>query len=186
MGPATEVGRYIRSKIAEMQEPLGLTGWTLKPVVEPLVDGTAACDAWPEYKVAHLTFDIDKLQTGDELDEIVAHEMMHCHTWAIFKMAEDLAHAFAESAPETLRGALTKLVLEQVRQAGEDSNTQCGFTVIRLYRRWKAAQADAHDLRRAGRALRRAQKAYMADRGNDALGQEVARTAALLDACLRE
>lgn len=159
MGPSTEVGRYIRSKIAEMQEPLGLTGWTLKPVVGPLVDGTAACDAWPEYKVAHLTFDIDKLATGDELDEIISHEMTHCHTWAIFKMAEDMAIAFAESAPKLLRGALTKLVMEQVRQAGEDSNTQCGFMAIRLYRRWQAARKLADEQKREIRSLKQELKA---------------------------
>lgn len=140
MGPSSPVGAYIVEMIERLKEPMNLTGWTLKPKAGPLVDATACCEAWPEYKVAHLSFDIDKLQTGDELDEIIVHEMSHCHTWPIHELGENLATSLAECAPKQHRPSLRKLLMEQVRKAGEDTNVQVGFMVIKLWRRLTVAQ----------------------------------------------
>lgn len=147
---------HIIQTVERLKEPLNLDRWFIKLEHGPLEDARAACSAEPEYKSATLAFDLDKLQTGDELDEIITHEMMHPHTWATFQLAENLADLVADSTPEHMREAQRVFLKEQVRVAGEDVNTQVSFVVIKLLRRLAAAQKDASELRRAARRVIRA------------------------------
>src|SRR5687768_3345749 len=94
------LAQVFESLVRRMLEPLGLDRWTIKVVSEADPDCTASCSAMPEYQQATIRVDPDKLQTGDELDEIAAHEIAHCHTWPIAHLADDLAVALAEQLPE--------------------------------------------------------------------------------------
>ena len=100
-----------------------------------MMDARAACVAQPEYREADVFFAFDKILTGDDLAELTVHEMAHCHTWPIHAVAESLANALAESAPEHLREPLRVLLGEQVREAAERTTTDVGHAYLRLLRR---------------------------------------------------
>ena len=68
------VARVVNDLIVKMQEPLGLDRWTLKVEIGEFED-VGACTAQPEYRHATLHFNPERLETGDEPDEIVAHEL---------------------------------------------------------------------------------------------------------------
>lgn len=123
--------------IEKCREPLAKCDWLFRIVSEDLSEAsaTACCEAMPEYRTAKLSFDANRLKTGDDLHEIVVHEMAHCDTWELHGLAEELADALAESAPEALREPLRKLLQEKVRQAGERTTTDVGHTYLRLLRR---------------------------------------------------
>jgi hypothetical protein len=149
------LNEHIITTVNRLQEPLGLSGWTIQLEHGPLEGAKASCEASPEYKQATLSFDTDKLVTGDELDEIIVHEMMHMHTWPTHKLAEDLATLVSDMAPEYMQAPLKGKLLEEVRQAGEDANTQVGFTVIRLLRRLWAAEKELGEARAELKAARK-------------------------------
>lgn len=138
---------HIIELVEKLKEPLNLDRWVIKLEHGPL-DDTAACSAMPEYKTATLGFNLEKLATGDELDEIVVHEMMHCHTWPTFDLAEALGNAMSEMAPKTMRAPLRAIWTEQVRLAGEDVNTQVSFVVLKLLRRLWAAERELKEVKR--------------------------------------
>lgn len=149
------ITEHIIGMVERLKEPLGLNGWTIKVDAGTLDDGRAACDAWPEYKHAVLTFDLEKLETGDELDELIVHEMMHPLTWPIHKEAEDLADLAANMLPESAREPMRIKFQEEVRQAGEDANTQVGFIAIRLLRRLWAAEEAVNEARAEIKSLKK-------------------------------
>lgn len=126
---------HISGLVERCREWLGLDHWTLRVETGAVEGATAACSASPEYREATLSFDFDKMRTGEDPAELVSHEMAHCHVWPIHAVAEHLANALAESAPEHLREPLTKLLQEQVREAAERTTTDVGHTYLRLLRR---------------------------------------------------
>lgn len=139
---------HIIAAVDRLKEPLNLDRWFIKLEHGPLEDARAACSAEPEYKSATIAFDLDKLQTGDELDEIIVHEMMHPHSWPIFQEAENLADLAADLAPKPMRDGLRTYLKEKVRYAGEDANTQIGFVTIKLLRRLAAAEKQVKELKK--------------------------------------
>lgn len=151
------VERVFEDLVRRMQEPLGLDRWTIKIVTGPDPENTAGCSAMPQYQQATLSLDPDKLQTGDELDEIVAHEMAHCHVWPIASIADDLLAALAESLPESFVSPFAKLFKALTEDAEESTTTQVGQTYIRLLRQiWsaeeeiKALKAEVRQLKKSG------------------------------------
>ena len=73
---------------------MGLDRWNLLVVNAKPDDPEpckASCLAMPEYTMATLTFDLTRLETGDDLEELVVHEMAHCLTWGLANVAETLA-----------------------------------------------------------------------------------------------
>lgn len=149
---------HIIESVERLKEPLGLTGWTVKLEHGPLEDAKAANSSEPEYKHAVIAFDLTKLTTGDELDEIIVHEMMHSHTWPIFEEAENLIDLVLGFVPDAMRAPLKKYLDEKVRYAGEDANTQVGFVVIRLLRRLTEAQKELANARTEIKSLRKQAK----------------------------
>lgn len=123
--------------VEQCREPLAKNNWALRVITGDLSPDHArgSCEARPEYREALLTFDFDRILTGDDLQELVVHEMTHCDTWELHTLAEELADALAESAPKHARKALKKLLREKVRQAGERCTTDVGHTYLRLLRR---------------------------------------------------
>jgi hypothetical protein len=110
--------------VEQYREPLGLDRWQIRIVAGEQVDpdATASCDAQPEYRSATLSFDLAKMKTGDDLEEFVVHEMVHCLTWPIHTCAE------------TLAGKDPRLQ-EWVRFAAETTTTDCAESILRLMRR---------------------------------------------------
>lgn len=131
----TALAITILDRVNALKEPLGLDRWSLLCQAGPIENATASCSADPEYKKACLQFDVDSMDTGDDLDEVITHEMTHCHTWPLHTLAEQLALALAEAAPKYLRKALRKKLLEEVRKAGEEVTTDVGHVYLRLARR---------------------------------------------------
>jgi hypothetical protein len=129
------IQEHIVGVLEAIREPMGLDRWTITPSVEAIPDARACCSAMPEYREAKILFDLDKLQTNDDLDEIIVHESTHCLTWPLHAVAEHLANALAESMPETHREAMRKLLQEQVRVAAEQVTTDVGHAFLRMFRR---------------------------------------------------
>ncbi len=119
------------------REALELDRWGISVGTEKfeIAYAKASNESAPEYRLAKIAFDPERLETGDDLQEITVHEMAHCHTWELHTLAEELADALAESAPRTHRKALRKLLREKVRQAGERCTTDVGHVYLRLLRR---------------------------------------------------
>lgn len=143
MGPEahTEAREVILEHAAEtfekIREVLALDRHTVTFSQEEIPDARAFCVAQPEYREGRIVFDMDKLHTGDDFDEIIVHEATHFHTWELHGLCEELANALADSLPETHREGMRKMLLEKVRQAGERATTDVGQTYLRLLRRAK-------------------------------------------------
>ena len=158
LSPDLSIGQYIIDKVNEWQEPLGLQGWQIH-LEHGAIDSKGGCVAEPEYKRMVLSFNLDRLETGDELDEIIAHEMMHGPTWPLWETAEQIMHLALDLAPPKLREPLKAHLSEQIRYAGEDVTTQVGFTAIRLLRRLAAIQGELANSQAEVKALKRQLKA---------------------------
>lgn len=128
-----QVHHIVERSVASM----GLERWDIALEQKSLEEDQcrAGCNAMPEYRQATIVVDADRLQTGDDLQELVVHEMAHCHVWPIHALADQLALALAESAPKSHRKALRKLLCEEVRLAAEATTTDVGHTYLRLLRR---------------------------------------------------
>jgi hypothetical protein len=135
------LAQVFESMVRRMQEPLGLDRWDVK--VESGTDnGTkASCSAQPQYKIASLRVDPDEMETGDELDEIAAHELAHCHIWPIAAMADNWVVLLCELLPEPFVAPFAKQFKKITEEAEEATTTRVGHTYIRLLRRlWKAEE----------------------------------------------
>lgn len=150
--PDVPLARVVDELVSKMREPLGLDRWQVRVVFGPGED-TAACNAMPEYRICTLSVDPDKLDTGDELDEIIAHELAHAHTWGLASVAEDFAVAVAEMSGNPI--PLARCFKEQIRKAEEDCTTMVGHAYIRLLRRIWEADGELAKLRAELRALKR-------------------------------
>lgn len=124
----TEIARKIHEPLGHDRHEIGLAHAKDS-------DCTASCEALPEYRRATLSFDLDKMETGVDVQEIVVHEAAHIDTWELHMLAEELADALAASMPESHREAMKTLLREKVRQAGERCTTDVGHTYLRLLRR---------------------------------------------------
>lgn len=126
---------HIAQTLEAIMEPLGLDRWSIRTQAGPLEDARACAEPMPEYREALLSFDLDKLKTGDDVAELVVHEATHCHTGALHDLALELADALAESAPEYQRESLRKLLKRRVNYCAEELTTDVGHTYLRLLRR---------------------------------------------------
>lgn len=150
------MGQQVHDLVELLKEPLWLDRWSLRVENTPLENGDlAGCAAQPEYRKAHLQFDVEQLETGDELDETVTHEMSHAHTWPLHALAEQQANALVAILPEPLREAFKALLHEDIRLAAEAVTTDVGQTYIRLLRRAWKADADLAEARKELRELKR-------------------------------
>lgn len=145
----------VEGLLAKMREPMGLDRWQIKLVFGP-GDDPACCAAMPEYRTATIHVDPDKLETGDEVDETLAHELTHCPLWPIASAADDLVLMVVDLVPESAQAGMARYLKEQVRKAEEDSATQLGRGFVTLFRRLWAAEAELKASRDEVRALRRA------------------------------
>lgn len=128
------IEQHIQGIVEAIREPLALDRWNIG-LSNKSDDGRATCEASPEYAEAVLTFDLDKLKTGDDVQELVVHEMTHCHIWPLHALAENLAQTLARTMPETHREPMMTMLREEVRLAAEKVTTDVGQAYLRLLRR---------------------------------------------------
>lgn len=126
---------HVVATLEKIREPLALDRWVIMPSIEDIPDARAYCMAHPEYREAKIAFDMDKLETGDDVVEITVHESTHCHTWPLHALCERYANMLADVLPEPYREGFRKGLLEEVRLAGEQVTTDVGHTYLRLLRR---------------------------------------------------
>jgi hypothetical protein len=156
----TALAGHVQATLDRIREPMGLDRWQIEIATGPCKgddgeDCTGAAHADPEYRKARIVLDIERMETGDDVEEHVVHETTHLPVWPIHKAAEDLAHAWADSAPPALREAIRAYAAEQVRQAAETTTTDLGHAFLRLFRRLWAAEAEIKQLRAELRAVNR-------------------------------
>jgi len=89
-----ELHDRIREVFEDYRELMGLHRWVIRFAngrPDDLDPCKGACLAMPEYREATLVFDLERFETGDDIEEMVVHEMVHCLTWEIVHVAEVLA-----------------------------------------------------------------------------------------------
>lgn len=133
--PNPRFAETLQTLVNTVQEPLGLDRWNLHLKVAAIADARANCDASPEYREAYISFDFDKLLTGDDLSELGVHELAHCHTAPLGVVSWELAQALADSAPEYMREALRKLLERWVEIENERVTTDVAHVYLKLLRR---------------------------------------------------
>ena len=125
----------IRDSAARVLKPLGLDKWTLRLESGAIPEGHRAdCEAWPAYREATIRVDYESLTTGEDVDEMIVHELTHCITGPLHDLTEELAEALSESVPESHQAALAKLLDKRVQDAAEKVVTDLGQVLLHLLR----------------------------------------------------
>ena len=153
--PDQPLARVVDDLLAKMRPALGLDRWQITVITAAEGDDAASCSAQPEYRIATVHVNPDKLDTGDELDEIVAHELVHALIWPLSNAADDLRIAVGELLPEAQRGAINRYLEEQNRRAEEDAATATGRAVVTLFRALWRAEAELAATRKELAALKK-------------------------------
>lgn len=159
MGDA-KLPAHIQNLVDEYREPLGLDRWDIRLEVGAMPEddrAKAACTASPEYREATVQFDLDRLKTGDDVEELVAHELGHCLLWPLHEEAEGLAEGLADCflIVGGAQAAVRKVLAEEVRKAAERSATDLGHVILRYHRRLRAAKAELATMKKELKELRR-------------------------------
>ncbi len=100
--------RRVLALVRFYQRWMGLGNWDLKVRFSDKGCGEkeeagAACTASDEYLQATLYFDLDRIPAGEEPD-FIRHELAHCLTWELLRVAEHLAGE-DKNAQEMVRAA---------------------------------------------------------------------------------
>lgn len=96
-GDRDELGKYVR----DMADEMGLRDWTIVlSHAEPDDDDHGAeCDVTYGRKLATITFRDDWVQwDAERIRQLVAHELLHVHTWPMEQRLCDLKDLIGESA----------------------------------------------------------------------------------------
>lgn len=85
--------KQIKKLIREWKPVLDMSHWTIE-VTFHKEEYAASCYAEPEYRNAHLNFYLGKLlpkfKINYELEEFVVHELIHCLSWPLVDITENL------------------------------------------------------------------------------------------------
>ena len=119
---ARSLESVLQSRLRYWQKRLLLTDWKIGLAVGALDSGERAdCDAKPEYKEATLRLDPDRV-LAEEWDGFFAHELIHCHTWPLEKLAEFWAgddedkYELARDRAEEVATAIEKVILNLTKR----------------------------------------------------------------------
>lgn len=110
--------RQVLALVVKWKPRLLLDAWDIRvKLTTKLPQGWQAdCACYPEYMDASLRIN-PALVTPEELEGVLVHELMHCHTWPLWEHAEDGArgdpHAekSATIAHERLTSTLQRIVM---------------------------------------------------------------------------
>jgi hypothetical protein len=112
-----ELKTRVWAELGKWQEPLGLNRWLLTINWGDEADGDggyASCEPNPQYREATLTFNlaaiIDRGKV-DQIEYIVVHELMHCHTAKLSNLCQWLWEKLLEVTEEELTSDLERLPL---------------------------------------------------------------------------
>jgi hypothetical protein len=140
----------VQEHVKFYQPAMGLEKWTIRLMASDK-DGEgekepckASCQAAPEYRDAMVTFTFDRFETGDDVEEIVVHELSHCLTWPQTHIADVLA------------GEDPKLK-EWARLECERVCTDVGEVILALARELKETRKALKEARKRERAATAAQ-----------------------------
>ena len=100
--------QHILALVKRYQRLMGLADWHIDVVFCAEKEG-AACSADDEYLQAIVHFDTTVLKPADDA-EVVRHELAHCLTWELLRVAEHLAKG-------------NEIALEMIRAASERCTT---------------------------------------------------------------
>jgi hypothetical protein len=135
---------YVEGLVEELRWYFGLHSlWLVSIINGRCVDENGepyrgGCEADPEYSEARIKIDFERLQTGDRVEEIVIHELVHIPLMWLHNQADNLAGLAANMTGATHQvNALAEYNREQVRKAAEKSATDIGHTILRMYQRIK-------------------------------------------------
>jgi hypothetical protein len=135
---------HVEKLVEDLRWYFGLTpSWMVTIINGKCVDENGepyrgGCEADPEYSEARIKIDFERLQTGDNVTEIVIHELVHIPLMWLHNAADNLAGLSANMLVEVHQAnAVAEYNREQVRRAAEKSATDIGHTILRLYQRVK-------------------------------------------------
>lgn len=112
----SEKKRRVEALIEHWHAPLGLANWTFQTTFDGGAKEQATCIADPEYRNARLNFNLRRIGPH-EIEELVCHELMHCHGWALgayaFKWAanDGTKREVVRQAEELLTTAVSRAFL---------------------------------------------------------------------------
>lgn len=123
MGAVKATGKQIRASVLRWQHWLDLTNWQITVRVGKIAGGhRGICEADVSYREALLRFDPVQMEKhGDDLEEIVGHEVMHIVVWKTHaevqrlsknKLAENKLCEVEESEVTHLSRAFLRLAKE--------------------------------------------------------------------------
>jgi hypothetical protein len=147
----TNMTSRLTELVEEYRAVCRLQDWAIRVAVGPTKDpARGACSAMPEYREADVVFDVESWETGDDAEEIVSHEVVHCVTWPLMHVAEELA------GEDTVRQ-------EWVRVETERTNTDVAQIILKQVRRAKKAEERLAEVQKEVKALKKA----LQDKGLD-------------------
>lgn len=114
--------KFVTQLVNRWQVPMGLGGWLIRLFFPKRANYMAACNASPEYLSADLYFNLKRMpDTPMEVEELVAHELMHAHVEALAELANRGARRTPERreairvAEEHLTTTLSRMLLPWLR-----------------------------------------------------------------------
>jgi hypothetical protein len=106
--------RAFTRRLRFWQKKMLLSGWKIAVEFGPLDHAERAeCEAKPEYREALIKIDLPKV-SDEEIDAYCVHELLHCWTWPLEKLAENWAFAkeddqLYESIRDTAENVVTDI-----------------------------------------------------------------------------
>lgn len=156
-----DLAKHVEEILDRIREPMGLDRWQIEITTGECKDEvtgepcTGAAMVFPEYSTGRIVLDFECMKTGDDVEELVVHEATHFPVWWIHAVAEHLADAWANSAPDTHRESIRSFAQEQVRVAAEKTTTDLGNAFLRLFRRNWVLETEVKQLRADLKAARK-------------------------------
>ena len=96
----------IRSIIKDWKYRLGMGDWQIK-ISYYREKYMATCYAEPEYGKAWLNFYLKRVMAENhsnyDLEELVVHELCHCHSWPLVSLTEDLINTVEDPTGRLLK-----------------------------------------------------------------------------------
>lgn len=137
----------INKKINEFRKFLGLENYDIRLEITEEQDHMAGCNTDPEYLKAVISVNIKRLETGDDLDEIVFHELTHVINWPLHQLAEDFSNSLKSLIPEKYKEILGYHFDEIVRVNAELVTTTVADSFYRFYKIIKEKDREIKDLK---------------------------------------
>lgn len=149
----TLMQQHVTNVFEKLRPYYGLNDqWQVQIVNSPLTEdeGRACCEAEVEYSSATIKLDFNRLRTGDDVEELLCHELVHIPLGWLHEQAWQLAGLAGNLLKPTHQcNATVEYLKEQVRVNAEKSATDIGWVVLRMFRRIQELEAELQEYRNA-------------------------------------